>query len=396
MASLGESAVLSTVDEQSPPRALWRGPRFIAEVFDGADEALAALEAVQSGLDSTGFQTLNWLTLLYEELAPSQKAMPRVVIVTERNSGEVALVLPLLVSKKRRLRVARFADLGVCDYGAPILGRALLLKPRSIRRTWRAAMRAMSDVDLVRLERMPATIAGRPNPLVTRAGLTPSRRSGSVIGVSDSVEDLIDSLGWERRQEIDTRYQAWAKEGRACFYRAETAEECARLFSVLEEQESDKQAKLGHTYRRGEASYRSFYERLAVDGVEAGFVAIFALEAQGEIVATLLGTVHEGTFTVLRAGDDGAACAKFAPDTLIVLEAMKYFVSRGIRRFDFGVGRHPLRDGFGAAPVALFDLIVARDLAAFPRALFHRVKGRIASSNRVRAVMRRFEPEMGA
>ena len=177
MVALSNSAIY----DASMPRSRtfsWRGPRFVAEVFDGADEALAALEAVQGGLISSGFQSLNWLTVLYEELAPSQRAMPRLVVVSERNSGEVALILPLLIKKKRTLRVARFADLGVSDYGGPILGPALLTKRRSIRRAWRSVRHALRDVDMIRLEKMPETIGDRPNPLLTRAGLTPSRLSG--------------------------------------------------------------------------------------------------------------------------------------------------------------------------------------------------------------------------
>jgi CelD/BcsL family acetyltransferase involved in cellulose biosynthesis len=64
--------------------------------------------------------------VLYEELAPSQGAMPRLVVVTERNTGEIALILPLVIRKKRTLTVASFADLGVSDYGGPILGPAVL------------------------------------------------------------------------------------------------------------------------------------------------------------------------------------------------------------------------------------------------------------------------------
>src|SRR6185312_4645511 len=104
-AGLENGTVLDVAARIESRRSLWRGPRFIAEVFDGADDALAALEAVQGGLVSTGFQTLNWLTVLYEELAPAEHAMPRLVVVTERNTGEVALILPLVIRKERLLKV---------------------------------------------------------------------------------------------------------------------------------------------------------------------------------------------------------------------------------------------------------------------------------------------------
>ena len=130
---VGNGAVLDVAGRIGPRRSLWRGTRFITEVFDGADDALAALEAVQGGLASTRFQTLDWRTVLYEELAPSQArdAAPRRCDRTQyrRDRADPTAGHP----KKRTLTVAFFADLGVSDYGGPILGPAVLKKRRSIR-----------------------------------------------------------------------------------------------------------------------------------------------------------------------------------------------------------------------------------------------------------------------
>ena len=62
---------------------------------------------------------------------------------------------------------------------------------------------------------------------------------------------------------------------------------------------------------------------------------------------------------------------------------MKYFVARGVRRFDMGIGDY-LKRGFGVEDVPLYDLIVARDLSALPGALFHRLKGRLRQNKLAR------------
>ncbi len=388
MASVSNSAVLDP--DASRARALsWRGPRFVAEVFDGADEALAALEAVQGGLTSSGFQSLNWLTVLYEELAPAHRAMPRLVVVSERNSGSVALVLPLIVKKKRTLRVARFADFGVSDYGGPILGPAVLNKRRSMRRAWRAVRYAMRDVDLIRLEKMPATIGGRPNPLITRSGVAPSRLSGNTIVIGTTVEDYIASRGKKYRKEVERCTRLWEKEGAPKFSRALEPEEIARAYTMLEEQQLARHTALGSKYILDEPAYRAFYERLVMDGTEAELGYLFTLEAGPETIATLFGIAHEGTFTLLRISNGGERWSHLSPGRLIVVEAMKYFVARGVTRFDMGIGDYPFKRGFGATEVPLYDLIVARDLAAVPRATFHRVKGRARKNQWLRSVYRR-------
>ena len=390
MVSVSHNAVLPEV--RTPARLLrWPGRRFVAEVFDGADEALAALDSVQGGLSSTGFQTLNWLTVLYEELAPSHHAMPRVVVVTERNSGDVCLVLPLVVKKKRGLTVARFADLGVSDYGGPILGPAAPVKRRSIRRVWRAVRGAMKDVDFIRLERMPADISGQPNPLITRRGVTLARHTGNVLVVDTTVEDFLRSRGKKYRKEVERCTRLWEQEGQPRFARAVTAAEIARGYTVLEEHQSKRHAALQSKYILDEQPYSAFYERMVMDGSELEFSYLFTLEAAGAVVATLFGIVHDETFTLLRIANGGVRWSHLSPGRLIVVEAMKYFVDRGVRRFDLGMGDYAFKRGFGAMEVPLYDLYVARDLKAMPRAAFHRVKGRLRQNPRIRAFVRRMK-----
>jgi CelD/BcsL family acetyltransferase involved in cellulose biosynthesis len=389
---LGNGAALAAADRIRPLRPLWRGPRFITEVFDGADDALAALEAVQGGLVATGFQSLDWLTVLYEELAPARHAMPRVVAVTDRNNGEVALILPLLIEKERKLTVARFADLGVSDYGGPVLGPALLKKTRSIRRAWRGILHAMPDVDLIRFERMPARIGGRPNPLLTRSGVTPARHSGNVLVIPETVEAFLRARDKKYRKEIERCYRLWEKQSTPRFYRAATPEELARVCSVLEEQQAARHGALNSGYVLNEPGYRAFYERLAIDGSDVGLASLFALEADGEIIATLFGVVHDGTFTLLRIGTAGEAWGHLSPGRLVIVEAMKHFVAQGIRRFDFGPGDDPFKRGFAVEEVPLHDLIVARDLSVVPRAVYDRLKGRLRKNPHARSVFKLLKP----
>src|SRR5690606_36251764 len=140
---------------------------------------------------------------------------------------------------------------------------------------------------LILLERMPATIGGRPNALVTRFGITPARHSGNVLVVSDTVEAYLRGRGKKFRKEAERCHRIWQKEEAPRFYRATTPEEIARVYSVLEEQQSARHAALGSKYVLDQPAYRAFYERLAMDGSEAELAALFALEARGEIIAAL-------------------------------------------------------------------------------------------------------------
>ncbi len=152
---------------------------------------------------------------------------------------------------------------------------------------------------------MPAEIGGRANPLLNRFGVSPARHSGNQLSVPDTVESYLRGLGKKYRKEVERSYRLWEKEGEPRFYRATTADEIAHVFSALEEQQAQRHATLHTQYILDEPAYRSFHERLAMDGAEAGLTALFALEANGEIIATLFGIVHDGAFTLLRISTGG-------------------------------------------------------------------------------------------
>ncbi len=386
MATISNRDAIETADAARAQASSWRRPRYIAETFDHADEALAALEAVQGNLSGTAFQTLDWLTILYEELAPSHKAVPRVVIVSDRDSGEVALVLPLMIERQRRVRVARFADLGVSDYNAPLLGPAAPQSKRAIRRAWRAVRQALRDCDLIVFDRMPADISGRANPLLMISSPTRSRHSGNVVVITDTVDAFLASRGKKYRKEVERCTRLWHKEGIPTFARAIDGEAIARVYFALEEQQAARHEASGGAYVLDKPAYRSFYERLAINGTDAGFCHLFSIESQGDIIATLFGVEHDGTFTLLRISNSGSRWSHLSPGRLIVVEAMRYFVERNVRRFDMGMGDYPFKRGFGATEIELSDLIIAARLTAVPRAAVMRTVCRLRRSSTVRAV----------
>jgi CelD/BcsL family acetyltransferase involved in cellulose biosynthesis len=164
---------------------------------------------------------------------------------------------------------------------------------------------------------------------------------------------------------------------------------------VLEEQQASRHAEIGSDYVLDKPQFRAFYERVVMDGSECDLGYIFTLEAGGEIIATLFGIEYGGTFTLLRISNGGKRWSSLSPGRLVIVEAMKYFVARGIRRFDMGIGDYSFKRGFGAREIPLYDLIVARDLAALPRAAFHRWKGRARQNRHLRAIFHRLKAFAG-
>ncbi len=57
-----------------------------------------------------------------------------------------------------------------------------------------------------------------------------------------------------------------------------------------------------------------------------------------------------------------------------------------------GIGDYSFKRSFGSEQVPLHDLVVAQDVTALPKALFHRLKGHLRRNGRVRALFERLKP----
>ncbi|WP_423416267.1 GNAT family N-acetyltransferase [Hyphomicrobium sp. B1] len=390
-AETGNGVYLSAGGEQA--RSATPGEsRFVAEIFDGADDALAALEVIEGGLVATGFQTLNWLTVFYDEVAHAHRAMPRLAVVTDSESDQVVLALPLVVAKEGLLRVASLAALEAVGQGAPLLGPEPLSDPDRIRDIWRALRAAIRDVDLIRLERMPAEIGGCPNPLIDLFGSSTSRASAHRLVITGSFDDYLQGLGKRYRKDVERCHRLWQSEDNPRLVCAETDDEIAHVFATMEEQQAVWHAARGTKDIFAERSNREFFERLAFDGADAGVTSLFALEAGGRIVATLFGLTHEGAFSLLSISTGGEQWSHLSPGRLVVLEMVKHLVAQGIRRFDFGINANPLKHGFGTEEVPLYDLVVAQDLAAVPKALVHELAVQLRGTSRLTSALKRALP----
>ena len=88
---------------------------------------------------STPFQHPQWYDAWYSAFAATEGVSPLIAVVTDATTGELALLLPLTLRRQGRVAFVEFADLGVTDYNAPLLGSAAPRDARAARATWLVA-----------------------------------------------------------------------------------------------------------------------------------------------------------------------------------------------------------------------------------------------------------------
>ena len=280
---------------------------FAAQRIDGTQAVLALLNQYDGASAALAFQRLAWLKPLYETLAADVAAEPLAVCVTDAKSGELAAVLPLVVTREGRLSVVSWASLGVSDYGAPVLGPKAPVDPRACHALWTATKRALTGFDVLHLSNMPETIEGRVNPFAHLTSRRRSRHSRNAVTLSGSVEEFLASRGKKYRKEAERCTRLIAEKGTPEFARAENLEDITAAYATLAKQQRDRHQASGSDYRLDEAAYARFFEVALREGTPQHSAHIFTLRAGGETGAVLYGISNGSTFTLLRISTAGEA-----------------------------------------------------------------------------------------
>lgn len=371
-------------------RAGRAGALFETERFRGAAQVLQQVADLRATVTAAiGFQSEPWLAALFQHVAPHADAEPNLVVVRRCSSGTIALALPLVVRTSGAFRSAEFADLGLTDYCAPLLG----LDPPTTREEAAALIEALrsllDDVDIIRLEKMPAVMEGRPNPLVLPDGAQPSRFSGNRLEVVTTVKDFIASRGKKYRKETDRSRRRLEDGGTVTFSRATTLDEIDCAYRVLEAWQEARHHELGHDYRLDRAEISAFYRNLLIANRDTHLASLFTLKVDQQPVAAVLGIIHERTFTLLRIADAGQAWSHCSPGRMVVIEAMGYLVAQGVRTFDMGIGDYPFKRWIGCQSYPLYDRLIAISRRGRVHVLADRLRRAIRSNPALLAIVRR-------
>lgn len=353
---------------------------------EGAQRVVAEVERlIAAGAVAGAFQDARWLKHAYDVARALRGAEAVLVAAFCARSGGLVAALPLAVWRARGLVHAEIVDAGVADYTAPLLGRGAQaeLAPRDL---LRALVGQMRDIDLLRLEKMPAAVDGVRNPLAVVDGARPSRFHANRLDIETTVDAFIAARGKKYRKEAERCWRRLNELGCATVTPAVTRADVDATYVQLESWQAQRHHEAGHVYALDRPELSRFYLELARDGLESGFARLFSLAVGGRPIAALYGIARGNTFTLLRIADAGRAFSAVSPGRMIVIEAMRQLVEQGVTRFDMGIGDYPFKRWIGCRSEPLVDLTVARSWKGAPIAAAERTHAWARGNTRLRAV----------
>ncbi len=328
------------------------------------EAALPRWQGLLSGPVFSPFQAEAWLSHWYRRFGARPDVEPLLVHVADPDGRDV-IALPLIL-RRERSRTIEFADLGITDYNAPLLGPAAPTDEAGARALWRAIRAKLPPADLIEFTKVVSTIGGRPNPLALALPGQVSNLFGNFVRIDGSYEDWLRSLAKDNRKELGRFWRVFTRDERARFVVAETPDEVETIYASLSAQQSERIAALGLPYLLDQPDYAAFYRDLIRDGLKDGSARLTALTAGDELVAALYGVAHGDHYAMVRISTAGGSWANCSPGRLVIERTMEALHRQGFRNFDFTIGDYGHKRSFEVDHIPLVDIHQAASWRAWP------------------------------
>lgn len=361
---------------------------YVATIERDPGHAMAQWRQWCDGGASVGpFQTRQWLAAWYATVGARPGVQPMVASIRRRGDERLMLALPLLLHRQGSLRRIEFADLGVTDYAAPLLGPDCHAQPQQVRAMYAALRRVLPPADLFRIEKCAAAIGDLANPLLHLPGTRASALYGNLVTIGEDFDGWRHGRDKAHRKELERSWRVFSRHAGAGFRLAADIDDASRLLQALESLQRDNIARKGWAYLLDQPGYRDFYRRLLLDGLADGSTVLSALTAEGETVAALFGIRRGDYYAMIRIGSAGDRWRHCSPGRLLIERTLAALHGDGVRRFDFTIGDYPYKKGFLPERLPLFEL----ELPLSPMGLLFVAAGRLKHGLRQLARGRRHE-----
>jgi CelD/BcsL family acetyltransferase involved in cellulose biosynthesis len=320
-----------------------------------------------SDIRSTSFQHKRWFEAWYGAF---DSVSPLIAMIHDATTHREVALVPLIRRVQRGIRLVEFADLDLTDYNAPLLGRDAPgdeAGARALCQALVAALRKLPEgADLLRMQKMPAFIGGRPNPFVSLGRMGSCSLNGNLVETDDDFDAYRTSI---KKMQLPRSWRVFNRYPGAAFEIVDKVDEALKLLDLMDTQQHARMQCLGLPFNLNEGARAQFYRNLVTNGLQEGFAVVSSLKCNEGIVATVLGIRQEKTFIFLRISNAGRRWSHCSPSRLIVERTMTALHQDGVRTFDLSVGNYAFKRRFGAVPLPLTDVSIALGWRGIPYAL---------------------------
>lgn len=347
-------------------------------VETGSEAVRSYLRRLPPEMCGSSFQHPTWIDCW--SAVDRRTSLRTVAAVVEcAETGRPLLVLPLVRDTLGAAHYWTPLDRGVTDYNASLLAPDFRPSPAEMGALWKRIVAALSrDADFLVIDKVPAEICGRHEPLTDLADL---RRSAVIrhplkldadfatLRETRFCQTMVRSLTRKRRK--------LARKGRFEF-RVASGMDAAPVLDRLMVWRDERYGSQPHT--------TDLYRRLIrADGP----ARLLWLSLDGEPISACFGIAEPHAFRLLAMGHDDRF-KNWSPGLLAVEDAIAWAIGQGFQEFDFTIGAEPYKLDFGATPEPLW--MIAESFGPHGSAMLRLLLTRNSIASRLRRYLETGRP----
>ncbi len=348
----------------------------------------SALEPVWRRMETEGrclvFQTYDWVSCWYDAARLVNEAEP-VIAVVFREEAEPTWILPLCLYTKNGLRIISFADLGVTDYAAPVMGRNAPSDPETAQNILEAVFAALPPCDLISLQKMPATVEDAVNPLLCLPGLQRFPEDCHGIRLSEPWPELAKKVMNRRlRSGVRIKREKLRTHGDVAIKRFGPRELGAQMEELLAIR-NERFDAIGRA--RMPAFWRTFYQILASREGASYNPSVTTLTVAGRTIAACFSLSRGKTSHALLTSFRMGKWEEFRPGIILFDDMLTSFWHQAGNGayFDFTVGDEEYKKRMGSESYPLYEWMAVRSFAGLRTYIAWRMKAAIRRHPRFHA-----------
>jgi CelD/BcsL family acetyltransferase involved in cellulose biosynthesis len=325
---------------------------------------LAAVASAWSHLwneaDGLVFQNPDWIVAWWNTLPVNHKHALRIGLLWHGDSLEA--VLPLMITRRRGLRILEWAAISCTDY--PDILAVADCPVEHLRQLWLAVVEA-GGFDIAQLYRLLPDARMRDVVPTGKFKLRPGHRTEVSCRVGGG--GYAGEGGWLAQQSKKARqnhrrgYKVLQEGAEVQFRLVDTSVE--PIAPIVDQFYLLKRKWLVDTGRQSELlkADAGVIQALVEVLRSLGILRIFVLERSGEIVALSVNFEQRGVMMAFLTTFD-PAYDRASPGNLLIVDYIQWSFAQGLRMVDFLCGGERFKFRFASTTVALESLVGARTL----------------------------------
>jgi CelD/BcsL family acetyltransferase involved in cellulose biosynthesis len=296
------------------------------------NEAEAKWRALTSQHACYVFQTFDWISLWHRTVRKLERVEPFIVTILDDEHRPLGLI-PLGIRYRHGCRILVFLGGDVTDYNAPLFCRDL--EESVIDRLWQLIVQ-MADVDLVSLQRMPASLPDVRNPLLAVPHIRHAENAYMARPLPATFADF--TAGRSRAYFADARRKRRKLE-RLGAMRLELPRSPQDVTTIVETMLRQKRRRIAESGARPMPPWQEcFYRALATTSFEQRKPHVSGLRVAGELVATHLGVLHRNRLYWLMPGYEAGEWTRLSVGRALLQSLFEWCIDHRVECFDLTVG----------------------------------------------------------